>query len=346
MIECVFTVDYEIYGNGRGSLREQVYEPAERLRDVFQGHRARFVVFPDIAELEMIAGAAADPFIGPVKDQLRDLRARGFEIGLHIHPWWYNARREDGEWLLDQSEYNLCALPFDRIGAVVRRAIGFMRDLLGAPGFTPLSFRAGHLLFQPTQPLAGLLAAEGIRVDSSVYRGGLWRLHRLDYRGAPKNDLYWRFGSEVTRPDPSGGLVEIPIYTRMVPVWRLLTRKRVGLQQAGTSKAQAGRKALGRMRDLLRFRYPLKFDLGQMTREEIDATMDRLLEEDGRDPSRFRPVVAIMHTKDPIDHRAVDGLLARLGRSGVPVSTFADIEPRIRALAEGTGPIPPLRIVP
>lgn len=346
MIECVFTVDYEIYGNGRGSLRELVYEPAERLRSVFLEHNARFVLFPDIAELEMIDGGAADPSIGPVKGQLRDFHARGFEIGLHIHPWWYNARREDGAWVLDQSEYNLCTLPFDRIGAVVRRAIGYMRDLLEAPEFTPISFRAGHLLFQPTQPLAGLLAAEGIRLDSSVYKGGLWRLHELDYRRAPQKDLYWRFGSEVTRPDPSGNLLEIPIYTRMVPVWRLLTRKRVGLQQAGTSKAQAGRKALGRLTDLLRFRYPLKFDLGQMTEEELDATMDRLLDEDGRDPSRFRPVVAIMHTKDPIDLRAVSGLLARLGRCGVPVSTFAAIESRVRALADGTSSIPPQRIVP
>ncbi len=74
--------------------------------------------------------------------------------------------------------------------------------------------------------------------------------------------------------------------------------------------------------------------------------MDRLLKEDERDPSRFRPVVAIMHTKDPIDHGAVNDLLARLGRSGVPISTFVDIEPRVRSLTEGNFSIPTQRIVP
>ncbi|MCK7480570.1 MAG: hypothetical protein M0C28_27565 [Candidatus Moduliflexus flocculans] len=55
MIECVFTVDYEIYGNGRGSSGMLVYEPAEKLRGLYFGeHNARFVVFPDVAELEMI----------------------------------------------------------------------------------------------------------------------------------------------------------------------------------------------------------------------------------------------------------------------------------------------------
>ena len=28
MIECIFTIDYEIYGNGEGSLQQLVYEPA------------------------------------------------------------------------------------------------------------------------------------------------------------------------------------------------------------------------------------------------------------------------------------------------------------------------------
>ena len=43
MVECVFTLDYEIYGNGTGALRELVYEPAERLRHMFGKWNARFV---------------------------------------------------------------------------------------------------------------------------------------------------------------------------------------------------------------------------------------------------------------------------------------------------------------
>ena len=35
MIECIFTIDYEIYGNGQGSLKELVYDPMERLLAIF-----------------------------------------------------------------------------------------------------------------------------------------------------------------------------------------------------------------------------------------------------------------------------------------------------------------------
>ncbi len=337
MIECIFTVDYEIYGNGMGTLGDLVVAPAERLRAIFRNHGARFVVFPDVAELEMIDAHAADPMIGAVKAQLSGLREEGFELGLHLHPWWYNARRENGTWVLDQGEYNLCTQPVSRINEVIDRAVGYLRTLAGDPRFSPLSFRAGHLLFQPTQPLADVLAARGLRLDSSVYRGGLWREHDLDYRRAPRRAFYWTFRDDVTVPDPDGVLVEVPIYTRQEPVWRLLTSKRVGLQRKGATRAQTGRKVLSRLADFARLRYPLKFDLGQMTKEELDRVTGGLLESDRRDPVGFRPVVAIVHTKDPIDYEAVDALLNRLSESHVTISTFADIEPKVRPLPSEKG---------
>lgn len=338
MISFVFTVDYEIYGNGQGTLQELVVEPAEMLRAIFRNHGARFVVFPDVAELEMIEAHAADPMIERVKAQLKGLREEGFELGLHLHPWWYNARRENGAWVLDRSEYNLCTQPVERIGEVIGRAVGYLRRLAGDPGFQPLSHRAGHLLFQPTQPMADVLAAHGLRLDSSVYKGGLWREHGLDYRRAPEKAYYWRFRADVAVPDRRGALIEVPVFTRQEAAWKLLTAKRVGLQRTGASTAQTGRRVLGRLADFARFRYPLKFDLGQMTKEELSRMTDRLLRTGRKGPREFRPVVAIMHTKDPIDYESVDALLDRLGREGVTVSTFGDIESRVRSLASEEGP--------
>jgi len=45
MIECIFTIDYEIYGNGEGSLKEHVYKPAEKLMAIFRERNVRFVSF-------------------------------------------------------------------------------------------------------------------------------------------------------------------------------------------------------------------------------------------------------------------------------------------------------------
>lgn len=325
MVEVIFTVDYEIRGDGEGSLKENVYEPAKKLNAIFCKHKARFVIFIEVAEMEMIEANRADNGIELIIGQLRDLCKEGHEFGLHIHPWWYNARYENGKWLLDYSEYNLCNQPEERINNIVDRAIACIRSLLGSSDFTPLSFRAGHLLFQPTQPLSNVLAGRGIKLDSSVYKGGRWHQHKLDYCRAPKDVNYWSFMEEVATPNPQGALVEIPIYTQMAPLWKLFTAKRVNLQHRGSSASQTGKKMLSRIRDFLRFRYPLKFDLGQMTREEIVRMVDRIVRRDRNDPSTFRPVVAIMHTKDPIDFDAVDSLLAYLDENHIKVSTFAEV---------------------
>jgi hypothetical protein len=325
MIECIFTIDYEIYGNGEGSLRELVYEPAEGLMATFRKWNARFVVFVEVAELEIIESKETDPTIDLVKHQIRDFYKEGFELGLHLHPQWYNARRENGGWILDYSEYNLCTLPQHRIVQIVDRSLAYFREVLGAYDFTPLSFRAGNWLFQPTKALASILAERGIKVDSSVFRGGLQHQHQLDYRRASRNGYYWKFGDDVNTPDPNAALLEIPIYTQMVPPWKILTNKRIGLQQKGTSAASIGKKSLYRFVDFLRFRYPLKFDFCRMTITELTRMVDKVIHEDQHGPASYRPIVAIGHTKDLVDFETVESFLAYLNEKRIRVSTFTEI---------------------
>lgn len=325
MIECIFTLDYEIYGNGEGSLRELVYEPAERLLEIFQNRKVRFVAFVEIAELEMIEAKGTDPAINLVKNQIKASFLQGFEIGLHLHPQWYNGRYENGRWLLDYSEYNLCKLPRERIVEIVDRSIAYLRDVVGVPKFTPLSFRAGNWLFQPTLPTAKVLAARGIRIDSSVFKGGLQHQHKLDYRRTLKNGYYWKFSEQVDVPDTEGPLFEIPIYTQMVPFWEMLTSKRVGLQQKASSVNQTGKEKLYRLLDFLRFYHPLKFDFCRMTIDELTHMVDKLIKEDQYDPMSFRPIVAIGHTKDLVDFETVESLLCYLGQKGIAVSTFGEV---------------------
>src|SRR5947207_2564653 len=128
MIEFIFTIDYEIYGNGTGALRDLVYEPAEHLTKLFRRRRTRFVTFVEVAELEIIEINNADPALELVKQQIQGLHRDGFEIGLHLHPQWFNARHEDRRWILDYSEYNLCTLSRTRIVQIVDRSIAYLRD--------------------------------------------------------------------------------------------------------------------------------------------------------------------------------------------------------------------------
>lgn len=329
MIECIFTIDYEIYGDGSGSLKDLVYEPARQLKDIFEKWNARFVNFVEVAEFEKIDAHATDPAISSVKQQIRELHEDGFEVGLHLHPQWCNARYDGGRWLLDQTEYNLCTLARNRIVEIVGGSLAYLRRILGQPDFVPLSFRAGNWLFQPTRTAAEVLSEHGLKIDSSVFKGGLQRNHKLDYRPALKNGFYWPFSDNASEPDRDGAWVEVPIHTEMVPAWKMATSKRMSFGRNGGSAERRTRQRLNRALDLLRFRYPRKFDFCRMTLEEMTSMVERVIEEDTKHPDVYRPLVAIGHTKDLNDFQSVDAFLGFLRAKGIAVRTFADIYPRL-----------------
>ena len=306
MIDCIFTLDYEIYGNGTGTLRELVYEPAQELAGIFRRWNARFVNFVEVVELQKIDSCHADPYIEQVARQVRELYEDGFEVGLHLHPQWANAQYEKGKWNLDFSEYNLCTLPRTRIQQIVEKSLSYLRHLVGQSDFVPLSFRAGNWLFQPTNQAAAVLGENGIRVDSSVFKGGVQRNHGLDYRPALRNGYYWFFDEDVNDSRPRGRWMELPIYTEMVPAWQVPTSKRLGFRGGfGLARATAKQK-INRVRDFLRYRYPIKFDFCRMTLKELTSAVTGVIAQDREDPGTYRPIVAIGHTKDLCDAATVD----------------------------------------
>lgn len=325
MIEFIFTIDYEIYGNGEGSLKDLIYEPAAKLMDIFLKHNIKFVPFVEVAELELIETNATDPIINSIKQQIRNFHNNGFELGLHLHPQWYNARYAHGAWQLDYTEYNLCLQTPKRIIQIVERAINYFRIILGKDDFIPFSFRAGNWLFQPTRELAKILTDHNIKIDSSVFKGGLQHQHNLDYRPALNNGYFWKFQNDVNEPDADGAMLEIPIYTEMVAPWRMATKKRLELQQKTGTGRKSTKEKVYRLLDMMRPLQPLKLDFCRMTSEELTDMMAAIIQDDQRNPQSYKPIVAIGHTKDLVDFETVKTFLAYLKRKNIKISTFESV---------------------
>jgi len=325
MIECIFTIDYEIYGNGEGTLGNLVFEPTKRLKTMFDQIGAKLVFFVEAAELEKIEEARSDTAIYDVKSQLKDLYKEGHEIALHLHPQWYKGYYNDGKWHLDYSEYNLCVLPETRIAEIVDRSINYLRSVLNDADYTPLSFRAGNWLFQPTQPAAKILSSRGMKIDSSVFKGGLQYYYKLDYRRAIGNGFFWKFNTNVNIPDHQGILLELPIHTKMVPFWKMITSKRIDLQRKGVGSNQTMKQKVYRIFDRMRLRQPLKLDFCRMSVTELVTMMEEIIEEDRHLPDIFRPVVLIGHTKDLVDLETVEIFLRYLEKQTIKPTTFQAI---------------------
>ncbi|HTG43659.1 MAG TPA: hypothetical protein VK633_03920, partial [Verrucomicrobiae bacterium] len=226
-------------------------------------------------------------------------------------------------------EYNLCTLPPERIDEIIKRSIAYFRAVLQQPDFCPASFRAGNWLFQPTRNAAAALAANGLKVDSSVFKGGVQHKHKLDYRGSLRNGDYWFFSSEVNLSDPRGALLEIPIYSRLVPPWKMLTGKRIGLQKKASTRRPTVAERIQRFRDFARLRQPLKFDFCRMNLDELISITEECLAGDQSWPQVFRPMVAIGHSKDLVDFDTIDKYLGFLKSRDISVSTLESMHDRV-----------------
>jgi hypothetical protein len=212
MIYIIFTLDYEIFGNGTGSLEQHVFNPTLELNKIFDQFGFKYVNFVEAAELIKIEEYSSDKKINDVENQIKEMYLNGYEIALHIHPQWFNAAFLKRKWELDYNEYNLAILEPEKINTYLGSCISYLQNILNDSLYIPTSYRAGNWLIQPSQKISLALVERGIKIDSSVFRGGHQIFHSLDFRNYPKNLFYWNFLTDVMEPNSLGKIIEIPIY--------------------------------------------------------------------------------------------------------------------------------------
>jgi hypothetical protein len=342
MIEMIFTLDYEIYGSGTGSIIDLIYEPTEQLASLFRKWGSKFVLFAEVLELQKMEQCPKYDGINDVLAQVRELYDEGFEIGLHIHPQWCNALREANHWVLDMTEYNACTMPAARVKTIIAHAIEFMRKTLASPRFVPVSFRGGNWLLQPTATISSVLVEHGIRIDSSVFKGGCQKYFGLDYRHSLKNGYYWQFSDDVNEPDPAGQLFEVPIYSEMISSIAMLSAKRVGVQArnfTGGKTKTSFKKHLNRLFDFARFSYPCKLDFCRLSATEMKSMMDKIIQMDRQNPESYKPIVAIGHSKDLTDIASIEIFLSYLERMGIATTDFRNVFDKLQIGGIDTAPL-------
>jgi hypothetical protein len=70
-----------------------------------------------------------------------------------------------------------------------------------------------------------------------------------------------------------------------------------------------------------------------MTINELTRMMDTIIQEDQQNPTLFRPIVAIGHTKDLVDFQTVESFLPYLRKKGIKVTTFEGVYHRCLSCA-------------
>lgn len=227
-----FTLDYEIHGNGDGNPIALMVEPTYRLMSLLEKYGQRLTIMADVAEI--LAFKRVPAFwesVAAIEQQLRDAIVRGHDVQLHIHSSYFRSLWNGKHFDQCIEEYNMAALPIERIDEMVGEAVRYLEDLLQPvkSDYKVWLFRAANWSMMPTENLYKVLVKYGITHDTSVYKGGCQGGNVCyDYREAYDNLLsYPASALNINHKDADGQITEMPIYTEMRPFWAFISPMRV-----------------------------------------------------------------------------------------------------------------------
>jgi hypothetical protein len=312
MLTVILTLDYEIHGNGEGSPCTLMVEPTQRLMRQLEAYGAKLTIMAEVGEIlrfrQHQEEQGRDDFhYQQVAGQLRDAVRRGHDVQLHLHPSYFNARYRGRCWAQDWSEYDLAALPFERVDQLVGRGKRYLEALLQPvdPRYRCDVFRAANWSVCPSTDLARALISNGIRIDTSVFKHGRRRGRvQFDYEHAPSALIPWRASeNDLSVASDTGRLWEFPIYAEARFVGAFLSVQRLyragigSLHRFPAGGVKAADNGTGRRSYAwLWQRHAWKADFNQCSGRQLVAALERAERRYGDDDARL-PFVMIGHSK-------------------------------------------------
>ncbi|MEW5757427.1 MAG: hypothetical protein AB1810_14115, partial [Pseudomonadota bacterium] len=231
----ILGLDYELFfGEKTGSAEHCLIRPVDALLAVLDRYGVKLSLFVDAGfllrlrrEAQRHAGLGRE--YERIARQLRELKALGHDVQLHIHPHWEDCSFDGGKWRIDTARYRLQDFSDAEIGRIVNE---YKAELMEHVGDTVFAYRAGGWCIQPFDRLAPALRAAGIWLDSTLYQNGISRdtLRWFDFRGMPAKPV-WRFSQDPLVEDAAGDFVEVPISAvAVMPMffWKMALQKKLG----------------------------------------------------------------------------------------------------------------------
>jgi hypothetical protein len=341
----VLSVDYEIFGNGEGDVRQHVTGPTERMARLCEKYGAPLTVFFEVEEylafekhrdaLKKMLGY--DP-AAEIRQQIIALAEAGHDIQLHLHPQWHRADFRDGKWRLQPEKTtvdSLFATQEETTNYIAERKEVIEKMLAEAGKQQKVTvYRAGAFSAQPATKLLPALAKNGFVIDSSVVKGLVQNKApaNLDYRNAPSAKDPWRVSREVIERDPAGPIWEVPIYSKMRRRFRQITLRRLrakfsknipkAQQYDMVNKLGVSKNPIAMLKFLLQ-PFPTKLDFHNQSPNTLYNWIKSAPASENGGPD---VVVLIGHTKEHTDDVAFGKFLALVAADkSIKVSGFGEI---------------------
>lgn len=325
MFNIIFTLDYEIHGNGDGSPYDLMVEPTSRIINLFNKYGAKLTIMADVAEILKFK-EYKDLYIEDkynytaIIKQLKDAIANNHDVQLHIHSGYFNSEFLKNGIKQNWDEYDLANLTLPIIHERISLCKRFLEEQLKPVDlkYDCIAFRAANWSMVPTRNIYTALAENNIEIDTSVFKYGK-RNGRVvfDYSYVPDKLIPWFFDeNDINKINVGNKILEIPIYCELRNVFSFITvirafrmiRSRFHLheKQRKDNLIEANKKSNSSLIKLLNkvvnlsiqftIKHAWKLDFNQASSRQIINALKRIDREYGHIKQDL-PIVLIGHSK-------------------------------------------------
>ena len=349
-IGIVFTLDYEIHGNGSGEFESWAYFPTSHMLNILENFGAKLTIMAEMGHYWAMK-RYEELFVHDIslfESQLKNAIERGHDVQLHFHPQWIDAKYENGNWVLDFSRKSIERLchNYDDAYLYLKKGKDDLQKLLKPvnPDYKCVGFRAGFLQMQPSKNIIKALIDAGFLSDSSVSMGmkANDNLRVLDYTSAHSSYRPWKISiDEICKNDENGKLYEFPLLSDSSglinkienQINKIRKKKSInsiitgfmGIYGKGMMPAYHKSSISGRLKNILHKKWSY-IDFCQRDHLDLTRYIKMVLSDcKKRRDNEYVPVVFIGHSKDFFFSNNLSLFLQECRKmEGVEFTTYAD----------------------
>lgn len=334
-MKTVLTIDYELFGSGRGDIQKHLVGPTNRMLSVMDRHGVKATFFVEQLEVKSIIdrGEHAPTHSREYKDaellrnQIIQLVKEGHDIQLHLHPQWYGASFESAEWKLNFNWWRFSALPYrhqadgtpGRYDLLVEGK-KYLEDLIRPtkPDYECIAFRAGGYNIGVDDVSGKALLESGFKIESSICPGfySNSKLSKYDYTSNLSSHPFSFYDNGVDHK-----VIELPLLTLHSSIV-----DRISLPRLYAKLMNSRFKSINYNNDFVEFEKAAPVDTRNNTNSNFDVCLSsRRQMHKFFQKSKVESCELTLLIAHPKDYSIFSPLNKVLGHSGISFETLSQV---------------------
>ncbi len=213
--------DWEVMGNGLGNVAQLQYLPSMFFMKAAKRLGIKMTFMVDVVQQLVYRDHMQSDYNIKLQKNLWDdtvllMKSYGFDVQLHLHPQWLNAKLKDDFFYLGNN-WNFGRYSKEEQEAIIGESINYLENLITPldPGYKVIAYKGGSWGLQPSGNLLRNMEKYGIRIVMGVRQGMSLPSNGVDYTTLeePTMPYYPDYNDLCKVSADKTGIVVIPLQT-------------------------------------------------------------------------------------------------------------------------------------